>query len=342
MPNVNISFSGGVESMALLQLAMEKGHNINLVIQNLSGTPEGTVAELLTTRKTIAFFRDHPDKEKYKGKISEVYYMIGLPHLNRPATSRWDTDRLCDLVTNCMSQQWGCIQNLMVFRQASILKGAYPATWIGWMKEDAADYNHEECDFTTAELQEMLQIPTRIGVLGSGDRVARPFRAPLWDMTKREIWDYIDPDIRDNAIPNGKGYYDCEYDVITHTPHGFKKTEYKEAGIPIKDTYKFDATSEGEEFRFFLKQFMGQITPLDLDLPPEARTLVQVLAKKIVEPNCWIDTDDIQKLKRDTRWVVEEAHKAAFQFTWPVPIPTVEILADIGEGAERVELEGDQ
>lgn len=341
MTVVNLSFSGGIESMAMLQMAMEKGFSIAVIIQNLSGTPQGTVAELLATRKTIDFFRNHPDKEKYPGKIEDVYYMLGLPHLNRPETTNYNS-RIGELVSNSQSQQWGCIQNLMVFRQASILRGRYPTTWIGWLKEDCTEYSHEEHDFTVAELQEMLHMPTRIGVLGSGDRVARPFRAPLWDMAKKDVWEYIDKDIRDNVIPNGAATYDSENHTLVHSVYGFKQLEYKDAGIPVQETYVLDATSEGEEFHFFLNHFLGRVRAVEFNLPPEAQDFVGKTLKKTVQPNCWMTESDIKILKSEVKWELEQAHKAALKFAWPIPAPTVEVFADVGDGAERVELIGER
>ena len=64
MTTVNIAFSGGVESTYLLQLALEKGFNVNLCIINVGGVAENRLGELIAMEKIIKFFLSKLSEEK--------------------------------------------------------------------------------------------------------------------------------------------------------------------------------------------------------------------------------------------------------------------------------------
>lgn len=50
---VNLAFSGGVESTYLLQLALEKGFDVNLCMINAGGIPEVRLGELIAMERIV-------------------------------------------------------------------------------------------------------------------------------------------------------------------------------------------------------------------------------------------------------------------------------------------------
>lgn len=267
---INIAFSGGVESVYMLQMAMEQGHSVNIVYINASGNPLHCIGELMNLQKVLAYFRDPVNKKRYPGTIKEVFYFLSKAHNNIVNGSTW-REREGGLVTVDITQQWTVTLAMMKVRQ-TMLSGRYPTTFIGWIYEDSSDVSYDEMDFSAAEYKRLLELPAELGKLNNSDKMAKPFRAPLWELAKKDIWLKIEPDLKEFVILNGSAHIDRKKNVIIHIPLINKAEEYELAGIPCEATYEFPL--DDSDFCFLLKRFAQELFPDDVGLPPDAIRLV--------------------------------------------------------------------
>ena len=320
---VNIAFSSGVESMYMLQMAMERDMDITLVFINVGVDPRISIGEIARMQKTIDFFRDHENKNLYPGRIVDVIYCLRSPHGNIPIDS--DHTRSAHglmLISNSMTQQWATVLGMMKVRQAQLNKhGGYPTTFIGWAKDDSSDVSFCENDFSSGMYQELLHAPIRIGRMGNSDNLAKPFRAPLWDLSKEEIFRRIDADIRGNVMPNGQCTFSGVGNLIVHTPFPEKVEEYKKARIPVQDKYEFDI-SEQTPINYLIRRFAKFLRHTDFDLPKEADHLIDLLQENPIlqERQAWITGGELVHLRGNFIRIMKDFHAAAGNFEWPGPV----------------------
>lgn len=343
--DIIVPVSGGLESTYLLQQAMTRKADITVVFINVCGVGQGCVGELLSMNKTLEFFRSKDlDKIKYPGKIVEVIYYLAKPYLNIVNRGAPVFQDLQNRQTNNINQQISVVMALAKVRSSIVAKSLgqkSPTTVIGWLHEDSSDLSLDDYDFSEAEYQDLLNLPVTLGRLSNADRLAVPFRAPLWKMTKQQVWAQLDPALEPFIIPNGWGKYEEENSCIVHTPHDYKKEEYEEAGIPIKDEYVLEIKDDG--LGFFVKRLLGMVTWKDLDLPQEARSLINQVNEQpiILYLENFIYEERLANLKGNFKHAVQSLHEAAAKFAWPVPEPIAEdtqvgeVLCDV-ETAEKV------
>lgn len=333
---VNIAFSSGVESMYMLQMAMERGFKVNLVFINVAGDPGMSIGEIARMQETIKFFRNPELKGRYPGKINDVLYYLRRPHGNIPLNTGYGDQRGLQLISNNMTQQWSTILAMMKVRQSMLSHGNYPTTFIGWAKDDCSDTTLNENDFSAGMYQELLQSPIRVGRMGNSDNLAKPFRAPLWEMTKRQIFNKIDPDIRGNVMPNGQARIYEERRLLVHEPFKEKIEEYKKAGIPVQEDYEFDI-SEPNNINYLIKRLSGHVWYTDLELPSDARTLITLVQDRPIlhERQSWLAEHELCNLKSNLREAVWGFYQAAQKFKWPDPIAQPDGKSYDEEGDEK-------
>ena len=317
MATINIAFSAGLESVYMLQKALEDGHSVNVCWLNVVGHPETCAFEMLRTKEIVDYFRSR--KEEFKGKINDVYYHTARTHFNIVPQAGNHYDSGCTLVTTTQTQQWGVVVGMMKIRQ-SMIRHEYPTTWVGWCNYDTAEYSADENDITAAEYAELLSIPVTIGNLSRSDRIAYPFRAPLWDMSKKQIWDLVRDDLKPFIILNGTATFDEEHSVLTYTAGDYKKEQYVQEGIPFEETSPIIVDSS-TDIGFAVKLFCGVVDPIDINLPQEARSFVRKLQNdnllKDIQPFCRESV--FGDLKFDFTFKADRLWKAAHEFVWPVP-----------------------
>lgn len=277
MTIVNIAFSGGVESTYLLQLALERGHDVNLVMINASNSLDTRVGEIIAMERIIQAFRDTilearaylPLKQqRFKGNICDIVHVPVCPF---PAHQ----GEFKSLVTYDVTQQFAIVLGMLAVRREYI-DTAMPSTWIGWIKSDAAETTFNETDFSEDDYSALLNLPKTIGPLSNADNIGVQFRAPAWNMDKRDIYDELIDEVKELIIPNGCGRVNWRNDTVIHTPFGHKLTEWKAAGIPYQEEYVFNIKAASWVGRYC----SGALLPEDVGLAdsPEGREFVRELA----------------------------------------------------------------
>lgn len=330
--SIIVPVSGGLESTYLLQKAMSMNAKITVVFINVVGVAEGMVGELLSMNKTLDYFRSKDlDRKQYPGEIVEVLYYLAKPYLNVLCRNGYHGETQTRQ-TNNINQQISIIMALTKVRSALVANSRgveSPTVLIGWLKEDSSDVSYDDYDFSAAEYQEFLNLPVTLGRLSNSDRLAIPFRAPLWEMTKQQVWSKLDPALEPFIIPNGWCKYEEENSWVIHTPFDNKKQEYVDAKIPIESEYTLQI--EETDLGFFVKRLLKMVTWKDLDLPQEARNLIRLVNEQpFIDPReNFIYESRLANLKDNFKDAVKDLHRAASRFEWPVP-PVVEepILED--------------
>ncbi len=95
----------------------------------------------------------------------------------------------------------------------------------GWLKEDAYETSHCFADYTEKQYDELKHYPITVNPLSRLSAHPIPILTPLWDMTKREVYEKINPELRNYLVLNMHGVEVSES----------KKDEYKAAGISTPD-----------------------------------------------------------------------------------------------------------
>jgi len=330
--NIIVPVSGGLESTYLLQHAMTMRAKITVVYINVSGVAEGSVGELLSMNKTLDYFRSKDlDKKQYPGEIVEVLYYLAKPYLNVLHSNGYHGETQ-NRQANNINQQISVVMALTKLRSALVAHSRgveSPTVLIGWLKEDSSDVSYDDYDFSAAEYQEFLKLPVTLGRLSNSDRLAIPFRAPLWEMTKQQVWSKLDPALEPFIIPNGWCKYEEENSWVIHTPFDNKKQEYVDAKIPIEEKYTLQI--EETDLGFFVKRLLKMVTWKDLNLPREAQFLINLVNDQpfIDARENFIYESRLTVLKDNFKNAVKELYSAASRFEWPTP-PVVEepILED--------------
>jgi len=143
---------------------------------------------------------------------------------------------------------------------------------VGWLRQDACEYSHNEFDHSEAAYTELLNLNSVLGRLSNSNTIAKPFRAPLWEMSKQDIWQRLDPALAKHVVPNGTGA-NIDDHVWGHTPFDLKVKEYKKAGIPIKQSYNTPDLYE-DDIDLWCRALCGMVSWLDLGLPANAQGVV--------------------------------------------------------------------
>ena len=341
MSTINLAFSGGIESTYLLQKLLSDNNRVHIVFANLCGGAQGYAGEMLRAKQILDYFRkkiDEPDGPYTKSRLGNIYWHIGTPYLNGVSRYKCSNSTCNENVTTSVTQQFAITDVMMNFRKERISKH-YPTTVLGWLKEDTTEYSLNEYDFTEAEYRELLNLPVRLGRLTNSDLIAKPFRAPLWEMRKTDIWRNLDTDLKHLVLPNGKGeLYD---DHFIHNISLAKRLELEHHQLPFNESYKIPVPDD--EFGFFVRLLLDAIHPSEFGLPSEASGFVNTCRTTFIQKlGNIVEDEKVKGLKKGFEKHMKSAYEYATKFVWPVPIPTVEVFADVGDGAERVELIGER
>lgn len=264
MPVVNIAFSGGTESTALMVYALQKGFEVNLCVLNVSNSMETFLFELANARKVAEAVKGL----NYPGNIHDV---IAL------STPRWAPamGMSCDLCVNGVTQQFSVALAMMDIRRYHLAR-CNPTTFIGWIKGDASENSFNEYDHSSKDYTDLLNVPVMLGKISNADRTQVPFRAPFWNMTKKEVFELIPEALLKFVIHTGKGITSFSEGVVTYTSYPDKKKEWKASGIEkeMQTSWSYPLSEISLEDRVFT----GQIIASDLGLPDKYNDLVSHLA----------------------------------------------------------------
>lgn len=264
---VNIACSAGIESMSMLQMAMSKGFNVTLVWLGVSGNRFSNLAEMRGIIKAVNYFKnmDEAHKAKYPGHIVDILFSPKAHY--QPMAGD-----VAQVVNTGTSQQYCTVLGMADAMSATINNRNYPTTWIGWLAEDTSEHSQFEMDYSASEYKELLDLNKQIGRLSGSNTIAKAFRAPLWDFSKKDLWDGLDNYLKTCVVPNGEGF-DHGNGEWVHTPFKNKAAEYKKAGIPIQEKYTSFADYTNDE-DLLVRVLCGMASWKDLDLPPEAQYAV--------------------------------------------------------------------
>lgn len=307
---VNLAFSGGVESTYLLQLALEKGFDVNLCMINVGGVPEVRLGELIAMERIVKFYKDQMREQQdylpkakwtLKGRIMDDMHFAGCPFAARQTASR-------TLVAFDVTQQFALILGMLAIRR-EYLDHYMPTTWIGWIKEDAAETSFDELEHSEEDYLALLKLPELIGPLSNADNIGIKFRAPLWEMSKSEVYSKLMDGVKPLLIPNGLGYPNQSKDCVDHVVYKDKQEEWKAAGIPCEREYKFPI-SEGS---WITRYITGNLLPNDVgqDDTPECRNLLQRVSPYFAKGRALIRPDDQNKIREEVTRVVADLIAAA-------------------------------
>ena len=305
MTMVNLAFSGGVESTYLLQLALERGFNVNVVMINANNHLDTRIGEIIVMERIIKFYkevtREGKDylprtQQRFKGEIKDIIHVPVCPF---PASQ----NEFKSLVTYDVTQQFAIVLGMLAARR-DYVDTAMPSTWIGWIKGDAAETTFNETDFTEDDYGTLLKLPKTIGPLSNADNIGVEFRAPLWDMDKRDIYDGLVDEVKEMIIPNGAGHIRWKSDTAVHVPYDHKLAEWKAAGIPSQAEYAFNIKDASWVGRYC----SGTSLPEDMGLAdsPEAREFVRGLTPFFCRGRSVIRPKDVDAIRREVTGRVED------------------------------------
>lgn len=205
MKTVVIAFSGGVESMYLAQMYIEQGYSVEL----LHGCINGRAAEVY---EASLIYRAYEQLQKLypQARIMLSYSPKGFfsTHCGDDHALMLNQQfRTACLLTNMQSKR---------FRSGVI----YVA---GWLKEDAYETSLCFADYTEKQYDELKHYPITVNPLSRLSVHPVPIITPLWDLTKRIVYERINPGLRDYLVLN----------MIGPNVSSAKIEEYKMADIPL-------------------------------------------------------------------------------------------------------------
>jgi hypothetical protein len=267
MSQVNIAFSSGIDSTALLMLALRRGFDVNLHMINVSGIPETMMYEMYTMGRIV----EEVKKITFKtGCINTVSYAMATPFPARMKSGSSDNP-ICNSITQ---------QLATVFGMADIRRMNYddcPGTWIGWNRADASESSLIEWDHSEQDYHDLCNlVPSVIGRLGNADNLETPFRMPLWDMEKKEIYAMLPQALKDLVLVNGKAHvYAHENKAVYNAyPHKLKELSHQ-LDMEMPEHWEVKLTDIPAHIRIMC----GYGLPSDVGLPDEANHLVLELSK---------------------------------------------------------------
>jgi hypothetical protein len=266
MSEVNVAFSSGIDSTALLVMGLRRGFRVNLHMINVSGIPETMMYEAYTMWRII----EEVKKMTFKsGSIGTVSYSFESPF---PARTKGGTE---DQVCNSIVQQLATVLGMVDIRRMNY--DQCPGTWIGWNKADASESSLIEWDHTEQDYEDLVtKVPAMIGRLGNADNLETPFRMPLWDLSKKEIYAILPPELKALTLVNGKAYVDPEKNKATYNAYPHKLKELAEQlDMEMPEHWAVDLTDIPAHIRIMC----GYGLPSDVGLSDDALPLVLELSK---------------------------------------------------------------
>mgnify|MGYP003407396528 CR=1 FL=1 len=304
MTMVNIAFSGGVESTYLLQLALERGFNVNVVMINANNHLDTRIGEIIAMERIIKFYenaiREGKDylprrQQRFKGSIRDIIHVPVCPF---PASQ----NEFKSLVTYDVTQQFAIVLGMLMVRR-DYVDTVMPSTWIGWIKSDSAETTFNETDFTEDDYGALLKLPKTIGPLSNADNIGVEFRTPLWNMDKRDIYDELVDEVKTLLIPNGSGHVLWKNGTVVHDPYDHKLAEWKAVGIPLQAEYVFDI----KDASWIGRYCSGTSLPEDMGLADsaEAREFVRGLTPFFCKGRSVIRPKDVDPIRREITSRVE-------------------------------------
>lgn len=274
MATINVAFSSGLESVAMVTKGLRDGHTLNLCVINVSNNRDTFLFELYNTVKFVEYVKENMEALGFKGSIKNIYQSVRCPWAPCQKNSRRlmnHYDDHGDMVVSTITQQFATVVGMLDLRRWNVLS-EYPGVWIGWLKQDAAEFSNLEYDHTEEDYRDLLELPKKLGRLAVADRTGTVYRAPLWELSKQQVFDMIPPELRPFVIHTGqakvfRGLGDDSKIVYNITEakriewHASKMKdelcgehwEYKLSEIPLR--YRLLA---------------GEVTAADIKLPPEA------------------------------------------------------------------------
>jgi hypothetical protein len=310
MTTVNIAFSGGVESVYLLQMALERGFKVNLCLINVNNNLETRMSEIIAMERIIEVFkeliRDDQDYRpkaqwRFKGEIKDIMHMPVCPYVPRQ-------DKFRSVVTFDVTQQFAVVLGMMAIRREYIDTNI-PSVWIGWLKQDAAESSFNEIDFTEADYRALLMLPEIIGPLSNSDNIGVPFRSPIFEMSKKEVYNSLIPEVKEMLIPNGAGHVNWASRIVTHIPYDHKVEEWEESGIPTRKEYSFPI----EESSWIGRYVSGCLLPVDVGLEDSltTRDLLRSVSPFFAKGRTLIRPQDVSAIKSEISDRVQDLIRSA-------------------------------
>lgn len=266
MSEVNIAFSAGIDSTALLILGLRRGFKVNLHMINVSGIPETMMYEAYTMWRIV----EEVKKMTFKsGSIGTISYCFEAPFPARMGNGK-ETQ-----VCNSIVQQLATVLGMVDVRRMNYEE--CPGTWIGWNKSDAAESSLIEWDHTEQDYHDLANVvPAIIGRLGNADNLETPFRMPLWDLNKKEIYAILPQQLKDLTLVNGKAHVHPGENKATYNayPHKLKELSMQ---LDMEMPEHWDVVLT--DIPVHIRIMCGYALPSDVGLPDEAMELVLELSK---------------------------------------------------------------
>jgi hypothetical protein len=268
MSEVNIAFSAGIDSTALLMMALRRGFKVNLHMMNVSGIPETMMYEMYTMHRIV----EEVKKMTFKGgSISTISYSMDAPFAARMKGGDRSENQVCNSITQQLATAFG---------MADIRRMNYdenPGTWIGWNRADASETSLIEWDHSEQDYHDLCTlVPSVIGRLGNADNLETPFRMPLWDMDKKDIYAMLPQVLKDLVLVNGKArVWPHENKAVYNAyPHKLKELAQQ---LDMEMPEHWDVTLT--DIPAHIRIMCGFGLPSDVGLPDEAMNLVLELSK---------------------------------------------------------------
>lgn len=203
MAVAKIAFSGGMESTYLAQLFLEKEwfDTIRLYFGAISGvTPDPLEASLVyrNYKKLVSLY---PNKR------------ITLFYVNK---NYFDSSQ-CEAAINLVNQAFrvACLCTDITSESGNFLVAC------GWTGDGDIESTLNLGGYTKNDYLEMLEFPRKISHLTRGATFPHTILAPLWGMTKKEIFNKLNPELRDYVVVNNRNG-----EIVDN-----KLDEYDSAGI---------------------------------------------------------------------------------------------------------------
>jgi len=268
MPHVNIAFSSGIDSTALLVLALRRGFTVNLHMINVSGVPETMMYEAYAMWLIVQEVK----KMEFPGggRIADVSYRFSSPFPARMKRSDGENQ-----VCNSIVQQLATVLGMADIRRMNY--DECPGTWIGWNRADAAESSLEEWDHSEQDYHDLITtMPALIGRLGNADNLETPFRMPLWDLTKKEIYAILPQKLKDLTLVNGKASIHRRENKASYNAYPTKLKEIgRQLDMEMREHWEVALTDIPAHIRIMC----GYGLPSDVGLPDDAMDLVSEMSK---------------------------------------------------------------
>lgn len=305
MTTVNIAFSGGVESVYLLQHALERGFNVNICLINVHNVLDNRLGELAACEKIINYFNTRilEDQEylpkaswKYAGQIKDIIHVGVCPWVPNQTDNR-------SPVSYEVTQQFATILGMMYCRR-EYLERFIATCWIGWIKQDAAEFSCDEHDHSEEDYGALLRLPEILGPLSNSDNIGVQFRAPLWDMDKRDIYNALEDGLKELLIPNGSGSVNVKEGLVTHTPYSGKVDEWKRIGLAAEKEYVYDYG----KVSWMVRYVCGALLPADVEIEdtPANREMLRNLSCFFSKGRTVVRPNDHYAIKREIKRLVHD------------------------------------